>query len=143
LYTSDPVKPFKLSHDEIIATVHVPPQPKVGGAAFMKLTQRGGLEFAILSVAASLEMEPNGATCKTARITLGAVAPRPLRAKEAEAAMTGQSLSPDLFREVARIVSEEARPYPHHGSSSGYLKYALETQAFRTLAKAAEGISRG
>ena len=142
LYTGDALKPLDLSPGEIITGVCIPAPPPLGGTAFQKITGRGGLDFAALSVAVSLEMNPDGAICKKARVTLGAIAPKPIRAKEAEAVLAEEPLSDGVFQEAARVVTSHVNPVPHHGYSSGYLKYMMEVSVYRSLVRAATELER-
>jgi 4-hydroxybenzoyl-CoA reductase beta subunit len=142
LYTGDPLNPFHLSAGEIISTVRIPAPTRNRGLAFVKCSTRGGLEFAALSVAVSLEAGENRSHCENARITFGAVASGPIRANKTEAALAGQPLSSDLFQEAAQMAANEVRPLFHHGYSSKYLRYMLEIQTRRTLATAADRIGR-
>jgi CO/xanthine dehydrogenase FAD-binding subunit len=100
---------------------------------------RGGVEFAGVSVAAVIDLAADGATCAGARIAVGAVAAAPVRARLAEQALIGRELDAALFPDVARQVSAEIRPLPHHGYSAGYLGQCLEVQARRALTQALEG----
>jgi CO/xanthine dehydrogenase FAD-binding subunit len=138
LYTGDALQPLSLSEDEIISEVIINISQSVRGSAFTKFSLRGGVEFAGLTVAASLEMANGAGTCSAARITAGAVSSGPLRAIKTEKAMTGEKLSDELFQKIAGMVAKEIRPVMHHGYSAPFLRECLKVQTYRTLALAAE-----
>jgi 4-hydroxybenzoyl-CoA reductase beta subunit len=138
LYTGDALKPLDLSRDEIIGKIIIPTPEPVRGTAFSKFSLRGGVEFAALTVAVRLDMADKDDGCAAARITVGSVATRPLRARKAEKTMTGEPLSDKLFEGIADIVVSEIHPVMHHGYSIPFLKACLKTQTYRTLVRAAE-----
>jgi 4-hydroxybenzoyl-CoA reductase subunit beta len=140
LYTGDPVGPLRISTDEVLTEVILPDITSRQGSAFNKFSLRGGMEYAIFNLAVVLHMEDDGVTCREARITVGSVAARPIRARGAEEALTGKILSDDLFQKVAPMVSSEIRPFPHHGFSRAYLSACIEVETRRVLSKTALNI---
>jgi xanthine dehydrogenase YagS FAD-binding subunit len=100
------------------------------------------LEFAALTVAALLDMVDNGKTCARARIIIGSVSARPVRALKAEAALSGQELSDKLLQDAAHEVAAEVSPVMHHGYSVPFLKECLRIQTLRTLTLAAKRINQ-
>ena len=92
-----------LAHDELITSIDLPP-PAPGFAAhsaYFKLRDRASYAFALVSVAAALDMGADGLV-KEARIALGGVAHKPWRAPEAEALLVGQVAGPDAFAQAAQ-----------------------------------------
>jgi 4-hydroxybenzoyl-CoA reductase beta subunit len=142
LYPGDALSARDLSSGEIVAEVVVPPQGPVSGSAFVKASLRGGVEFAALTIAVVLQMDEDGALCREARITMGAVSAAPVRALKAEKGLAGQRLSDDLFQQVAEIAASEVSPVPHHGYSSTYLRGCIRIQTCRALRLAAEKVSQ-
>jgi 4-hydroxybenzoyl-CoA reductase subunit beta len=142
LYTGDPLKPLAISDHEVLTEVILPGANSLRGTAFLKFTLRGGMEYAAFSIAVVLDMENDGILCRAARITVGSVGARPVRAGKGEQAMAGQRLSKNLFQEVAKLVVSETHPFPHHGYSAAYLRTCLEAEARRTVRLAAEQITR-
>jgi 4-hydroxybenzoyl-CoA reductase beta subunit len=133
LYTGNALQPLTLSHDEIVSEVIIPNPDAVRGTAFSKFSLRGGLEFAALTVAVLLEMEDDSETCAAARIAVGSIAIRPIRAVKAEAAAAGKRISDKFLQEIAQIAAGEIQPIMHHGYSVPYLKECLNIQIHRTL----------
>ncbi len=136
LYSGDALRPLNLEHGEILTKLVLPVCKRRRSTAFVKFSLRGALEFAALSVAAVLEMEDDGRTCAEVRLTAGAIATAPVRLRKAEAALEGNILFSNLFRDIASIAASEVVPLPHHGYSSAYLKKCLEVQTRRALEEA-------
>jgi CO/xanthine dehydrogenase FAD-binding subunit len=141
LYTGDPLLPFNLSQGEVITKLRIPRSDQLKGTAFTKVSVRGGMEFAALSISVSLKTNSHDATCRSAKITLGSLASAPIQARKAETFMAGQPLTADVLQKVSKIVASEVRPYSHHGYSTAYLKYAVEVYTRRALALAAEKVA--
>jgi CO/xanthine dehydrogenase FAD-binding subunit len=142
LYTGDALKPLALSQDEIVGQVIIPQPESVRGTAFSKFSLRGGVEFAALTVAVRLDMADKGDSCAAARITVGALSAGPVRARKAEKALAGESLSEKLFQEIAEIAASEIHPVMHHGYSIPFLRECLKTQTYRSLVRGAQRSGR-
>ncbi|MBU2497508.1 MAG: FAD binding domain-containing protein [Proteobacteria bacterium] len=143
LYTGDALKPLAISVNEVLTGVVVPGQGPLRGSAFIKFTLRGGMEFAALNVAVVLDKNEKEGPCQAARIVAGALSGGPIRFMKAEEALKGQSISQDLFRDVADLVAREAHPAPHHGFSAVYLKECLRVQTIRALSMASKRVGSG
>lgn len=140
LYTGDPLSPIAFSAGELVSAVIVPNAAPMRGSGFAKFSLRGGLEFGAVTVALLLDMADDGTTCGRARIAVGSVSAKPIRAVKAEKALTGEKPSEKLIREVAKKIATEVRPVMHHGYSAPFLRECLEVQAYRALTKAAGGM---
>ena len=78
-----------LAHDEVLAEIVLPPPPVNTGALYIKHSPRGAMDIATVGVASSLTIDASG-VCADARIVLGAVAPTPIRAGDAEEVLRGK-----------------------------------------------------
>ena len=87
-----------LEPNELLTTVKFPRWPSGHGHGFVEFARRHG-DFAIASAAALLEMD-SGGRVKRATLTLGGVAVGPVRMKNVEKALIGQTPSEDLFRQL-------------------------------------------
>ena len=76
---------------------------------YLKVRDRASYAFALVSVAAALDMQ--GSTIRAARIALGGVAHKPWRATQSEALLAGQPLNADVLRVAAAAAVEGAKPY--------------------------------
>jgi 4-hydroxybenzoyl-CoA reductase beta subunit len=138
LYTGNALQPLNLSHDEIVSEVIIPSSDAIRGTAFSKFSLRGGMEFAALTVAVLLDMVDDSDTCAAARIAVGSIATRPMRAVKAEAAAAGKRISDKSLQVIAHMAAGEIQPIMHHGYSVPYLKECLKIQIYRTLALGAK-----
>ncbi len=124
-----------LQDNELVAEIILPaPHPRTGGAFFRRT--RTAMDIAVVCGAAVLNLT-NG-TCQSARISLGAVAPTPLRATRAEGVLQGQMLTDALIQEASRIASEEARPIDDVRSSAEYRREMVRVLTQRGLRQALE-----
>jgi carbon-monoxide dehydrogenase medium subunit len=87
-----------LELNELLTTVRFPRWPAGHGYGFVEFARRHG-DFAIASAAALLEEDASG-RIKRASLTLGGVAVLPVRVREVEKALVGQTASEDLFRQL-------------------------------------------
>ncbi|MBI5442388.1 MAG: FAD binding domain-containing protein [Deltaproteobacteria bacterium] len=115
-----------LASDEIVREIEVPIGRGAPRQTFSKFTLRKPVDFAIVSVAAALELEAG--TCTRARIALGAVAPSPVRATGAEEMLTGQPLTRELARLAAEAAVREAKPLSRNGYKVQIAKALVERE---------------
>ena len=97
-----------LEPDELIKEVQIPRPAKGTRQSYRKFTLRKPLDFAVVSVASVISS--NNGICTDACITLGAVAPAPLRAAAAEAAIKGKPLNETEAGEAARLALAGSMP---------------------------------
>jgi carbon-monoxide dehydrogenase medium subunit len=87
-------------------------------ASFLRLGRRKALTLSIVNAAAGLAMDRQQVS--EARIALGAVAPTPIRAYQAEQLLKGQKLTPQLFAEAAAVAATETSPISDLRASADY-----------------------
>jgi xanthine dehydrogenase YagS FAD-binding subunit len=97
---------------ELITAVELPASPFSLHAHYLKVRDRASYAFALVSVAAAVDLD--GGTVRNARIVLGGVAHKPWRALEAENALRGQVLSDEVLAKVGAAAVAGARPYSHN-----------------------------
>ena len=102
-----------LEAGELITAVELPALPFAAHSAYRKVRDRASYAFALVSVAAALELD--GDTVKDVRLALGGVAPKPWRAWKAEAALKGRPATAASFRAAAEIELADARPLRDNG----------------------------
>jgi xanthine dehydrogenase YagS FAD-binding subunit len=101
-----------LKPDELITAVELPPAKFAANSCYQKVRDRQSYAFALVSVAAGLEM--SGGTIKSCGLALGGVALKPWRSTEAEKLIIGATPSPELFRKVAERMLAGAHGYIHN-----------------------------
>lgn len=131
-----PDRETALSAGELIVALRLPARAAAfrGNARYLKLRERTSYAFAVVSATAMLDLDGSGAIAE-ARIALGAVAPKPWRAREAEAFLSGRQPVAEVLAEAARIALADARP-----SGDNAFKIELARRiVMRALTHAAEG----
>ncbi|MEE7546721.1 xanthine dehydrogenase family protein subunit M, partial [Xanthomonas sp. Kuri4-1] len=97
-----------LAPDELIVHIDLPPADGFAGhSAYLKIRERLSYAFALVSVAAALELDAEG-RIRQARIALGGVAHKPWRRPEAEALLVGEIASPAAFARAAEALLADA-----------------------------------
>jgi xanthine dehydrogenase YagS FAD-binding subunit len=102
-----PDKETELRPGELITAVELPPLPLARRSTYRKVRDRSSYAFALVSVAAALEIEDG--TIKDVRLALGGVAHKPWRALVAEALLRGQQPSEEVFRRASEGELASAR----------------------------------
>ncbi|HET9579953.1 MAG TPA: xanthine dehydrogenase family protein subunit M [Usitatibacter sp.] len=103
-----PQRDTNLEPGELIVAVELPPNAFAQRSHYLKVRDRASYAFALVSVAAALEMDGN--TVRGARIALGGVAHKPWRAVRAEKLLAGGKLDAPTLAKVAQASVEGAMP---------------------------------
>jgi xanthine dehydrogenase YagS FAD-binding subunit len=123
-----------LQPDELITAVELPAPKFARHSYYLKVRDRQSYAFALVSVAAGLEISGN--TIQSAGLALGGVAHKPWRSPEAERFLVGTVASPDAFQKAADLAVAGAKPYEHNA-----FKVELAKQSIvRALTLAAQGV---
>jgi len=125
-----------LAADELLAEVRVPVPPAGTGSAYVRHTPRKQMDIAVVGVAALLTLA--GERIERARVALGAVAPTPLRAPQAEALLEGQAASNELFARAAEAATAECSPITDVRGSAEFRQHIVRVMTERTLREAAK-----
>jgi carbon-monoxide dehydrogenase medium subunit len=97
-------------------------RPKSGWVAdYEKLGLRKAMEIAIVNVCVAMAMDKHK-RCSGSRIALGAVAPTPIRAKNAESILKDERVTPELIQKCAEAAAEETKPISDIRASADYRK---------------------
>jgi xanthine dehydrogenase YagS FAD-binding subunit len=109
-----PEKDNTLERTELITAVDLP----ASAAAFnrhvhyLKVRDRSSYAFALVSVAAALDL--NGTTITGARLAMGGVAHKPWRLHTAEEFLKGKTVNDDTFKQAAAIAMQGAKAYQYN-----------------------------
>lgn len=122
-----------IAFDEILTEIIIPDQATTG-SAYLKFGLRRSGALAVVGVAASVIAK--GARIERVRIVLGAVAPTPMRAREAERLLAGNSVTEALLEEVGRAAAKECRPISDIRGSEEYRRDMVRVFTKRALRKA-------
>lgn len=101
-----PNRDTNLAADEIITAIELPPLPFATHSHYRKIRERASYAFALVSVAAALEVAEG--KVGDVRLALGGASHRPYRARRAEDALRGGPVTPEAFRAAAEAELEAA-----------------------------------
>jgi xanthine dehydrogenase YagS FAD-binding subunit len=101
-----------LAPGELITALDLPASPFAAHSHYLKVRDRASYAFALVSVAAALELRDG--VVRSARIALGGVAHKPWRAVAAENALAGQRLDAAALKNAAMLAVSGAHPYRHN-----------------------------
>jgi xanthine dehydrogenase YagS FAD-binding subunit len=118
---------------EIITAVELPPKGFAGHHTYLKIRDRLSYAFALVSVAAGLELD--GDVIKEGRFALGGVAHKPWRDAQAEAALRGRPANAATFGQAADVLLRDARGYGHNSFKIDLARRCI----VRALTQAAHG----
>jgi carbon-monoxide dehydrogenase medium subunit len=158
-----------LEQGELVKEFVIPAFGENTGSAYIKHTRRQAMDLPILGVAARITISVKSGSevrcrdmfctidnisnilsrlrdeelkCEDARIAMGVVAPRPMRAKKAEAALKGKIVSPELFEEVGKIAASEAQPRDSIRGEAWYRSEMIKVLVKRALIKSIDRVIR-
>jgi len=126
-----PEKDNNLQRGEMITAVEVPDNQSFDKKVlYTKIRDRASYAFALVSVAAALDMKGN--TIQNARLAMGGVAHKPWRLISAENFLKGKTASLENFNQAASIAMKDAKGY---GYNNFKIKLAPKTilQTLKTL----------
>jgi xanthine dehydrogenase YagS FAD-binding subunit len=106
---STPEQDTDLKRGELITAIELPPLPMARRSTYRKVRDRSSYAFALVSVAAALEVGADGAI-RDVRLALGGVAHKPWRAHAAEAVLRGARAGEAAFRQAAEAELAAAQP---------------------------------
>lgn len=129
-----------INNGEILTSIFVPEPPKGSGTSYQYLSARGKVDIAAVCVGVMLIMD--GPVCKDAKIVLGAVAPVPMRAKEAEKVIIGNKVSTERLEKLRLEASRESKPITDMRASAEYRKILVAGLSARAVEEAAKNASK-
>ena len=123
-----------LRPDELIVSVDLPEAKFAKNSYYLKVRDRQSYAFALVSVAAGLELDGN--TIKSSGLALGGVAHKPWHSEQAELALKGKPATTETFKKAADLALAGAKPQAHNA-----FKIELAKQSIvRALTLAAQGV---
>jgi xanthine dehydrogenase YagS FAD-binding subunit len=128
-----PQRDTNLQPNEIVTAVELPSRGFAQNYTYLKIRDRLSYAFALVSIAAALELD--GGRIREARLALGGVAHKPWRDPAAEAALRGQAAEAATFVRAADVLLRDAKGYGHND-----FKISLARRGIvRALTQAANG----
>lgn len=112
-----------LKPDELIVSIDLPKSPYAAHSHYLKVRDRASYAFALVSVAAALELD--GDTIRSARLALGGVAHKPWRAEASEHFLTGKPATQATYEAAAKLVTADAKTYEHNAFKVPMAQHAV------------------
>ena len=119
----EPQRDSTLEPGELIEAIELPKSPFGTRSYYLKVRDRASYAFALVSVAAAVEMD--GDRIRQARVALGGVAHKPWRARAAEAELAGKPATEDAFAAAAEAELKAAMPLEHNGFKVPMARHAI------------------
>ncbi|MBE9008293.1 xanthine dehydrogenase family protein subunit M [Fortiea sp. LEGE XX443] len=128
-----PQRDSNLEPGELITAVILPPVNFAKSGVYLKLRDRTSYAFALISVAAAVDL--TGEQIKDVRLAMGGVAHKPWRPTEAEKFLIGKKADATTFQQAAEIALQQAKPLEHNSFKVELAKRAIR----RALTVSAKG----
>jgi carbon-monoxide dehydrogenase medium subunit len=122
--------------DEVLAEVQIEKPPAGSGSCYIKLGKRRALEIAIVSVAAFVALDGRDGSIVAARIVMGAVAPKPMRADSAEKLLLGEKPTGSLLQAAGKTAAGESIPIDDFRGSASYRRDMVAVLTERAVREA-------
>jgi carbon-monoxide dehydrogenase medium subunit len=124
-----------LENGDILTEIIIPDQPTTGSNYIKSELRRAGA-LAVVGVASSVTVSDD--TFRDVRIVLGAVAPTPIRARQAESVLRGKKISQELINEAGKVAAAESKPISDIRGSIEYRRNLVDVLTRRSLKAAIE-----
>ena len=122
-----------LKPDELLTEILIPKQNLGKPTHFLKFGLRKGQALALVNVAASIWVDWEKKAFRAPRIALGAVAPKVIRAPQAEAYLEGRAVTSETMAEAGRLAVGDAKPISDFRASVEYRRHLIAVLTKRAL----------
>jgi CO/xanthine dehydrogenase FAD-binding subunit len=122
-----------LKPNEILWQLIIPKEIEQFNGIYLKHGPRKAMDIGLVNIAILLDADAGSGLCNQIMIALGAVAPRPIRAKKAEALLNGNKLKPETIQKAAEAAAGEAAPITDFRASAGYRKDLVKNLVARGI----------
>ena len=155
-----------LEQGEIVRAIVIPKLDENSGSAYIKHTRRKAMELPLVGIAVRItldaadrppewkdalrsapnaeamlrKMEAEKFVCRDARIAMGVVSPKPMRARKAEAALAGQVISEALLDQIGALAAAESQPRDSFRGEAWYRKDMVQVLVKRAILMSIERI---
>jgi carbon-monoxide dehydrogenase medium subunit len=122
-----------LAKNEILVEIQIPENKPNTKGVYLKHSQRGSIDLATVGVAAMATFEPDKKQCQDVKIALGAVAPTPIRARQAENILRGKNIDDAMIVASAEAAADESCCITDVRASEGYRKEMVKVFTKRAI----------
>ena len=131
-----------LQKGELLVSLHIPPPHPGFGASYLRFIPRNEMDIAVAGAGASVILEKDGKTIRSARVALAAVAPTSLLVSGAGELLAGRQVSDETISEAAKAARDMARPISDMRGTAAQRKHLSEVLTRRALHRALERARR-
>jgi carbon-monoxide dehydrogenase medium subunit len=128
----------ELRPGEFLVALRIPPPALGSGAAYLRFIPRNEMDIAVVGAGAWVVLDEQRRTFVSARVALGAVAPKPLFASEVGGFLAGRAATPENIHEAAVLAQAAARPISDMRGTAEQRRHLSLILTRRTLSKAVE-----
>lgn len=128
-----------LAPEQLLMDILVPLENLGKPSGFIKYGRRKALSLSLVNMAACVELDQTGRRFVRVRLAMGAVAPTPIRAYEAEAFLEGKEVTKGTLAEAGAIAAREAKPIDDLRASAEYRRDLIRVLTGRVLGEALGG----
>jgi CO/xanthine dehydrogenase FAD-binding subunit len=111
-----------LAKGEIVVSILLPARPPRSGDAYLRFIPRTEMDIAVVGAGVSLTLD-DAAVCRAARLSLGAVAARPLLVPEGAKALIGTPVDEPALERLAKAASAACKPID---DKRGTIEYRIQ-----------------
>jgi xanthine dehydrogenase iron-sulfur cluster and FAD-binding subunit A len=134
------VRKTVMRDDELMTDISFPLPDGNARSGFYKLGLRRAQAISVVNVAVLLQQK--GDLVEEAKITMGAVAPTIIHAREAEEFLMGKDLSEENIRRAGALAAGASRPIDDIRATAGYRRKMVQVAATRTLRAIRQGTQK-
>jgi CO/xanthine dehydrogenase FAD-binding subunit len=120
---------------EMMTEIRIRPTGQREGSSYMKVGRRQAMTLAVFNATSRVKLDASG-NCEEVSIGLGACAPTPMRASNAEAVLRGQPFTEEAVAEAAEAAAQEIRPIDDVHGTAWYRRKLARVLVARTLREA-------
>jgi carbon-monoxide dehydrogenase medium subunit len=118
---------------EIVTSIRFARLPDRSATAFLKEGRRKAMEISVVCVAACLTLDESGSSCASARLAVGAAAPKAMRPQQAEAYLLNRPPGRVSFAEAGRLAAESSAPISDVRASAEHRRHLVAVMVERAL----------
>jgi len=134
------VRKTVMQPDELLVDISFPALSESQRGTFIKMALRRAQAISLVNAAVILDVQAGAVS--SAAITLGAVAPTIIHAREAESYLAGKKLTDEVIAEAARLAMEASRPIDDIRASAAYRRELTRVSVLRGLRSIRDGTER-
>lgn len=125
-----------LENGEFLVSISLPPVTPGSGAAYLRFIPRNEMDIAVVGAGAWVQLDESRQNFVEARVSLGAVAPKPLFVQAAGDSLAGKAVNAENIEAAAKIAQDAATPISDMRGTAEYRKHLSAVMARRAIENA-------